>query len=156
MKRSGTAPGRIAAIDFGTHRLGIAITDAEQSLASPYTTYTRRTPPQDAAFLQQLVSAEGVVRFVVGLPVHLDGRESRLAREARRFGMWLTEQTACPVVYFDERFSSVEADEKLRTASLSAQQRRQRRDMLAAQILLSAYLEAGAPENPSPPGDLEG
>ena len=149
------AAGRIAAIDFGTHRLGIAVTDPQQTLASPLVTYTRRTPHQDSDYLRRLAQDEQIIRFVVGLPVHLDGGESRISQEARRFGQWLAEQTACPVTYFDERFSSAEADEKLRAAPLSARQRKERRDMLAAQILLTAYLEAGCPTDESQPRGLD-
>ena len=95
------------------------------------------------------------MRFVVGLPVHLDGRESRLSQEARRFGDWLTAQTQRPVDYFDERFSSVEAEQQLRAAGMNSRQRQQRRDMLAAQILLTAYLEAAARQSPAEPGALD-
>ncbi len=151
----GKAKGRIAAIDFGTHRLGIAVTDPQQTLASPVATYTRRTPHQDADYFRRLTQDEQIVRFVVGLPVHLDGRESRISREARHFGRWLVEQTDCPVTYFDERFSSAEAEEKLRAAPLSPRQRKERRDMLAAQILLTAYLEAGCPLGESPAQGLD-
>lgn len=147
--------GRIAAIDYGTQRLGIAVTDPQQTLASPYANYTRRDSAQDARYLQQLVQQEQIVRFVVGLPVHLDGRESRLSQEARRFGDWLTAQTQRPVDYFDERFSSVEAEQQLRDAGMNSRQRQQRRDMLAAQILLTAYLEATATRPPSAPGALD-
>jgi putative Holliday junction resolvase len=149
------AKGRIAAIDFGTRRLGIAVTDPQQTLASPLVTYTRRTPQQDGEYLRKLAQEEQIIRFVVGLPVHLDGKESLISHEARRFGRWLAERTTCPVTYFDERFSSAEAEEKLRAAPLSARQRKERRDMLAAQILLTAYLEAGCPVEASPPRGLD-
>ena len=155
MSQSSRGHGRIAAIDYGTHRLGIAVTDVQRTLASPYATYTRRSERQDADYLRKFVLAEQVVGFVVGLPVHLDGRESRLSQAARDFGQWLAEQTACPVVYFDERFSTVEAENQLRSARLSPQQRKERRDMLAAQILLSAYLEAGCPEGRTEPKGLD-
>ena len=147
--------GRLAAIDFGTRRLGIAISDPQQKLASPYANYTRRDPRLDAQYLQQLVHDEQIVRFVVGLPVHLDGRESRISHEARRFGEWLAEQTGRPVEFFDERFSSVEAEQQLQTARLSSRQRKKRRDMLAAQILLTAYLEADRTRDASEPGGLD-
>ncbi len=131
------------------------MTDSQQRLASPFATYTRRRPSLDAEYLRQFAVAEEIVRFVVGLPVHLDGSESRVSEEARRFGLWLGEQTGLPVEFFDERFSSVEADEQLRFASLSPRQRKERRDMLAAQILLSAFLEARNRQDRSTPGSLD-
>ena len=135
-------PGRIAGIDFGTVRIGIAISDPQRTIASPYENYTRRGADQDARRFRRLVEEEAIVRFVVGLPVHLDGRESEKSREARQFGQWLQETTGIPVDFFDERFTSTEAEQFLLDAQLTKKRRKQRLDMLAAQIMLSAYLES--------------
>ena len=146
--------GRIAAIDYGTVRLGIAVSDPAQTIASPYENYTRRDPQQDARYLQRIVADEDVVQFVVGLPVHLDGRESQKSTEARQFGKWLGEQTGVPVDFYDERYTSVEAEEYLLAADLTRQQRKKRRDMLAAQLLLTAYLDADRDADTENPGSL--
>jgi putative Holliday junction resolvase len=138
-----TAPGRIAGIDYGTVRLGIAMSDARRTIASPYENYTRRSPQADAERLRRLAVEECVSLFVVGLPVHLDGRESQKSREARQFGQWLAEITGVRVEFFDERFTSVEAEKILGAAELTKKKRKARLDKLAAQILLTAYLEAG-------------
>lgn len=138
-------PGRIAGIDYGRTRLGIAITDPERRLASPYENYQRRGQRQDAARFRRLVSEEGVTLFVVGLPVHLDGRQSQQSQEARRFGAWLAGVTGVPVEFFDERFTTVEAEQHLRQAGLTHKRRKARRDMLAAQIMLAAFLESCNP-----------
>jgi putative holliday junction resolvase len=137
-------PGRVAGVDFGTVRIGIAISNPERSIASPLENYTRVSPEQDARRFRRLAADEGVVLFVVGLPVHLDGGESQKSQEARRFGQWLTETTGVPVEFFDERFTSVEAEQMLLAAELTSKRRKKRMDMLAAQIMLSAYLEAEA------------
>jgi len=76
--------------------------------------------------------------------VHLDGRESEKSAEARRFGQWLFEVTGVPVVYFDERFTSVQAEQLLVDARMTGKRRKQRLDMLSAQIMLTAYLESQA------------
>jgi putative Holliday junction resolvase len=136
--------GRVAAIDFGTVRIGIAVSDPAQTIASPYENYTRRDTQQDARRFRRLVAEERVGLFVVGLPVHLDGRESEKSTEARRFGEWLGEVTGVPVVYFDERFTSTEAEQMLLEAQMTSKRRKKRMDMLSAQILLSAYLESSA------------
>ncbi len=136
--------GRLAGVDFGSVRIGVAIADSETRIATPLVNYNRRTPPLDAKFFVDLARQEAVVRFVVGLPIHLDGRESQKSREAREFGQWLTTTTGVEVVYFDERFTSAEALEYLSAAKLTKKKRRERLDKLAAQILLSGYLEAGA------------
>ncbi len=134
--------GRIAGIDYGTKRVGIAITDRRRTLASPLENYTRQGSEADARRFQRLVAEEDVCLFVVGLPVHLSGAESQKSREARQFGDWLTKVTQIPVDYFDERFSSSEAEQHLMAAQLTKKNRKSRLDMLAAQILLSAYLES--------------
>jgi len=124
-------------------------------VASPLEIYARRNPSLDAKYFQKLAREERIVLWVVGLPVHLDGRESQKSEEARRFGKWLAENTAIPVEFFDERFSSVQAEELLMAAELTSKKRKERLDMLAAQILLTAYLEseAKADQEPGPLDD---
>lgn len=134
-------PGRIAGIDFGTVRIGIAISDANRTIASPYETYLRRGEEADRRRFEKLVADEHVIRFVVGLPVHLHGGESAKSVEARAFGRWLGEATGVEVEYFDERFTTHEAQVALSEAQLSRKQRKARLDKLAAQIMLSTYLE---------------
>ena len=79
---------------------------------------------------------------MVGLPVHLDGRESEKSRESREFGGWLEEVTGVPVEFFDERFTSVEAESFLLDSQMTKKRRRARMDMVAAQIMLAAYVES--------------
>jgi len=134
--------GRLAGIDFGTVRIGVAMTDYEQRMASPYENYTRRGVQADARYFKQLAAQEQVVRFVVGLPVHLSGNESVKSIEARKFGKWLGELTGVPIVYFDERYTSADAEELLLAADYSRKQRKARLDKLAAQLMLSAYLQS--------------
>ena len=71
----------------------------------------------------------------------MSGDESQKSTEAREFGAWLARQTGSPVVFHDERFSSVAADALMGDAELTHKQRKKRRDMLAAQIILSTFLE---------------
>lgn len=134
--------GRIAGVDYGTVRIGIAISDHSQQLASPLETYTRSGLDADARRFRRLVQEEGLVLFVVGLPIHGDGRESQKSREARTFGAWLTASTGIPVAYYDERYTSVEAERILQDVGFTKKRRDARRDMLAAQLLLQAFLES--------------
>ena len=146
--------GRIAGIDYGTIRIGIAISDPEGILSSPYETYIRKNEKTDAEYFQRLVREERVVRFVVGLPVHLSGDASEKSKESIKFAEWLVKQTGIPVDFVDERFTSVEAERHLRKARLTNKRRKDRRDKIAAQILLAAYLESG-PTLPENLGGLE-
>jgi putative Holliday junction resolvase len=134
---------RIAGIDYGTVRIGVAIADTEVGIASPFENYTRRTAELDAAYFKKLATDEQIAGFVVGLPVHLHGGESQKSTEARTFGAWLANVSGVPVEFFDERFTTAEADELLGAAKFTKKQRQARRDQLAAQIMLTAYLEAG-------------
>ena len=143
---------RIAGIDYGTVRIGIALADSAIGIASPFENYTRRTPALDAKYFQQFAADEKIGRFVVGLPIHLDGRESQKSAEARSFGQWLGAVAGVPVEYFDERFTSSEAEEILGAANLTKMQRRARLDQLAAQIMLTAYLESGGHGQDAPGG----
>src|SRR5437879_114885 len=103
--------GRIAAIDYGTVRVGVAVSNASRTLASPYEIYLRRTPELDAEYFRKLVKNEAIVQFVDGLPVHTSGRESQKSIEAQAFGKQLTAATGVPVDYFDERFTSAFAEQ---------------------------------------------
>jgi putative Holliday junction resolvase len=150
MSDSFPVRGRIAGIDYGEVRVGIAVTDRDQKVASPYENYTRRGAEADARRFQRLVEQEQVVGFVVGLPVRGSGEESRKSREARQFGRWLGQATALPVRFFDERYTTVEAEQILAATRLSGKQRRRRLDMVAAQIMLTAYLESDEPRRQSP------
>ncbi len=146
--------GRIAGIDYGTIRIGIALGDLETGIAGPYETYTRCNVDLDAKYFVELASGERLKRFVVGLPVHLDGHESQKSREAREFGAWLGQLTGIPVDYFDERFTSAHAEVILGEANLTKKRRKARIDQLAAQIMLTAYFEAGGQGQESP-GSIE-
>ena len=141
-ERKAAAVGRVAGIDYGHVRIGIAISDPDRTIASPLENYTRRGLEQDAQRFRRLAAEERVALWVVGLPVHLSGDESEKSREARQFGQWLAETTDLPVEFFDERFTSREAEQLLMAADLTKKRRKKRMDMLAAQIMLNAYLES--------------
>jgi putative Holliday junction resolvase len=142
---------RILGIDFGTKRVGAALSDARRSIASPLEVYTRRDPIQDARHYKAIVEENEIERIVVGLPVHLGGREGSAASLARTFGDWLGEVTQRPVVFYDERFTTSEAEESLIAAGLKRSRRKGLRDTLAARLLLQNYLDDGCPETVARP-----
>jgi putative Holliday junction resolvase len=142
---------RLLGVDYGHVRIGLAVSDADCKIAFPLATYQRRNREGDAAYFQNVVAEEKIGALVVGLPVHLSGREGQKATEARQFGKWLAETTALPVVFWDERFTTVEAESALWQAGLTHKKRKARRDRVAAQIMLQAYLDAGCPPERAPP-----
>jgi putative Holliday junction resolvase len=137
--------GRLLGVDTGTVRVGLAVCDPDRTLASPLETYTRKSPDKDAAFFARLCQQESITGIVVGLPVHMNGDEGVKAKEARAYGTWLTGVTGLPVVYHDERCTTAAAEEMLWAAGLTHKQRKERRDKLAAMLILQAYLDAGCP-----------
>jgi putative Holliday junction resolvase len=142
---------RLLGVDYGTVRVGLAVSDPGRRIASPLATYPRRAAEADARFFRDLVEREEVAGLVVGLPIHLDGREGQKAAEARAFGGWLAGAVGLPVVFWDERFTTAEAETYLQGAGLTSKRRKARRDRVAAQILLQAYLDAGCPGEPAAP-----
>ncbi|QDU30903.1 Putative Holliday junction resolvase [Anatilimnocola aggregata] len=134
--------GRIAAIDYGSVRIGVAITDPEQKFASPLENYSRRSEPKDAEWLQQLVQSERIVGLVIGLPLHTSGTESQKSAEVRKFAAWLAPLVKVPIALFDERFTTSQANELMAEAGLSTKQRKERRDKIAAHVLLLSYLDS--------------
>jgi putative pre-16S rRNA nuclease len=142
-------------VDFGDVRIGLAISDPDRKIAFPLATYTRQGRERDAAYFRDVIKEETVAALVVGLPVHLNGSEGQKATAARAFGAWLTEATGLAATFWDERFTTVEAESALWAAGLTHKQRKVRRDKVAAQILLQAYLDAGCPADPVA-GPLEG
>ena len=143
-------PGRVAGVDYGTVRVGLAIGDMEVGIASPLEVYTRRSEQLDADYFATLAREERLVRWIVGLPIHLDGRESEKSREARAFAEWLTDQTGLPCDFFDERFTSSQAESILLNANMTKKRRKARLDALAAQIMLQAYLDSGSQGDDDP------
>lgn len=141
MNEGFPSQGRLGGIDFGTVRIGIALTDPDRILSSPWETYQRRTRQLDEAFFQNLARDERLKGWVVGLPLHMSGDESQKSLEARAFGKWLQESTELPVEFFDERYSSSFAKEVLGQAGMSRRGKKKRVDQLAAQIILQGYLE---------------
>ena len=137
------AKGRLLGIDFGTVRVGLAVSDPDRLIASPFETYVRKDAKADAAYFQRVVAAEKVVGLVVGLPLHTGGEEGIKAREAREYGAWLAEATGLPVVFWDERCTTAAAEDALWSAGLSHKKRKDRRDRVAAQLILQGFLENG-------------
>lgn len=134
--------GRLLGFDFGSKRLGVAVSTNDQTIASPVENYTRQNPDQDARFVRRLMDEYRPVGLIVGLPVHLSGDEGGKAHEARQFGNWLHTLTGLPVRYSDERYTSMIAEQFLMEAGFTKKQRKARMDMLAAQQILQAYLES--------------
>lgn len=135
------ANGMLFGIDFGTKRVGIAVSDREQRLASPLHIHQRQGIPGDTRLFRKLADEYRPAGLIVGLPLHMNGDESQKSAEARQFADWLGEILQLPHTFQDERLTSWQAEKLLLTAEFSSRQRKQKIDKLAAQILLQTWLD---------------
>jgi putative Holliday junction resolvase len=136
--------GRFLGVDFGTRRIGLAVSDPSGAIAFPAGTLERRGLRRDLESLCALVKEREVARIVVGLPLHMDGRRGPEAEAAEKFATQLGEATGLPVDLFDERWTTREAERVLAETGRRGRKRRQVVDSVAASILLRAYLEQRA------------
>jgi len=134
---------RVLAIDYGARRLGLALSDEEGAFAFPAGALERRGLRRDVAQLAALARERGVASVVVGLPLHMDGREGPEARAARAFAAALREASGLPVDTFDERWTTREAERALAERGPGGHRARARKgelDEVAATLLLRAWL----------------
>lgn len=139
---------RAAAIDLGTTRIGIAVSDELGLLAHPRPYLGAVSSGQLVEKLAALAEAEAIDVFVIGLPQTLDGREGPLSRRARQVAALLKQRTSRRVVLVDERLSTVQAHAQLQTLGFDAKQRKARVDSVAAAILLQTFLDAQPGKGP--------
>ena len=136
---------RYLGIDYGTKRIGLAISDPDGRMASPLSIVPARSDLQGNA-RAVMAAAEGYEadEIVVGLPTNMDDTEGPQAKLTREFGRALGRVSGLPVHYWDERLSTFAADALIRPAEMTRMQRRRRRDAVAAQLILQAFLDARA------------
>jgi len=136
--------GAVLAIDFGTKRIGLAVTDPERRFLFPRDTLLRTSAASDMDAIAALCAEDAVELLVMGLPLNADGSLGPMVRAARDFGEELSRRTELPLVYVDERYSSIEADERLREAhGRNTRKRKALRDRAAATIILRTFLDDG-------------
>jgi putative holliday junction resolvase len=132
---------RVAAIDLGKVRVGVAISDELGLFAHPRAPLSGKSPKALVAELVRMARAEGIERFLVGLPLDRMGLEGREADRARRFAQRLSDATGRLVELCDERLTTVKAARRLREAGVSAKQGRGRIDGEAAAVILQTWLD---------------
>jgi putative Holliday junction resolvase len=131
----------VLGLDYGSQRIGLAISDAEGIFAFPAGVIERRGLTHDLEALRALITEREVSAVVVGLPLHLSGRSGPEAEAACAFARALGQATGLPVELLDERWTSREAERALRDASGRRKRGRGSVDSVAATLLLRTYLE---------------
>ena len=134
-------PGsRILALDYGTKRIGVALSDELRWTAQPLETFERRTLDRDVTHIASLVNTHEVGQVVLGFPLQLDGREGLAVQAMREFAVRLEQGLSVPLVLWDERLTTKAAEDLLIAADVSRKKRKGAVDRVAAAILLQSYL----------------
>lgn len=132
---------RILALDVGKKRIGLAVSDGLGITAQGIETLTRNRIREDLENLRRIVGEWGVGLLLVGNPLHMSGDASRQSEYTREFAERLGNHLGLPVVFWDERLTSAEAERLLREGGASLAQRKKAVDRMAAVLLLESYLE---------------
>ena len=145
---------RTLAIDLGTRRVGLALSDEGGRFATPYDVLAVNDPDQALDPILKVIEKEGVERLVLGLPLNMDGTTGAAARSAAQWGRLLAARCGKTVIYVDERLSSFDAEQQLidrkrAGEKMTRQRKKQQLDALAAASFLQAFLDGtSAPIEP--------
>lgn len=138
---SESPAGPVIGLDFGGRRIGLAVSDEAGGLAFPAGILDRRDLARDLEALSQLARERGAIRFVMGLPLHMDGRPGPEAAAARKFAAALEQATSLPVEWIDERWTTLEARRIQQEMAATRSRRAEPVDDAAAAIILRTWLE---------------
>lgn len=138
---------RVMALDVGHRRIGVALSDPGQVLASSLQVVERKGQQQDLAAVVQLVRKHGVGKIIVGYPRSLDGTAGQQAKVVERYAAVLEKKLRdssldVPVILWDERLSTVVANRLMAEAGHKGRKRREKIDAAAAAVILQEYLDA--------------
>jgi putative Holliday junction resolvase len=132
---------RVLGVDFGERRIGLAVSDELGVTARPLHAIESRGYRADAARVAEVACEQGAGAIVVGLPLRMSGELSPLARRARRFAQALRAAAEAPVELWDERLSTVEAEQAMTAAGVKPGKRSDQVDAVAAAVILQSYLD---------------
>ena len=130
---------RFLAIDYGDKRTGLAICDANETIATPFTVIKGQVRLVEEII--DIINSEDVGAIVLGLPLNADGSEGPQAKRVRHFGVKLAERIGIPLYFQDERLSSFSAEQKLADAGLTRMKKASLLDAVAAAEILQTFLE---------------
>ena len=131
----------VAAIDLGTKTIGLAVSERSLSFAHPRPVIARKKFPIDAGQWLKALAADGVGALAVGLPINMDGAEGPRAQASRAFVRNLRPMTELPILFWDERLSTVAAERALIEMDVSRRKRDERIDSAAAAFILQGVLD---------------
>ncbi len=132
------------ALDLGSKRIGVAVSDATRTIAGSYGVLVRQSRQEDFSRYQQIMAEQEIVLLVVGLPTRTDGRDSDMAGWIRDYMAAFGQTVNVPIEFWDESHTTMQAEESLRLRGKRGKKARERVDAVAAAIILQSYLDAHA------------
>lgn len=133
--------GRIAGLDYGRQRVGIAVSDPLGLTAQPLETWWGGDWDEVAGKLQILIDEMGVEAVVIGHPLTLKGKKGRMAQEVEQFAAHLNTRIYVPIILWDERLTSVQAKRIIHEMEKKPSRRKEKVDLIASVLLLQNYLD---------------
>jgi putative Holliday junction resolvase len=140
----------VLALDVGEKRIGVALSDETELLASPHGVIQRQSTAAALEAVARAIGETGAGLVVVGLPISFDGQLHAQAHAIQAFAERLRRRIAVPLVYADETLSSVRAEEQLRAAGVRPERIRERLDAAAAAVILQEYLDQRSQASSAP------
>ena len=131
----------MAGLDLGTKTIGVAVSDAMRAIATPLLTIRRGKFAADAARLAEIIAGRQIAGLVIGLPRNMDGSEGPRCQSVRAFARNLEGRIDLPMVFWDERLSTVAAERALIEGDTSRRRRDEVIDQVAAGIILQGALD---------------
>lgn len=136
------ASGRVLGLDVGDTTIGLALSDGMRSIATPMETISRTKFLKDVAHLQTAIEKHKVAGLIIGWPVNMDGTEGPRTQSTRTFVSNISKHINLPMLFWDERMSTMAANRVMLAADLSRERRSQLVDKLAASYMLQGYLDS--------------
>ena len=134
--------GKVLAIDLGEKRIGLAISDETRTIAGSYGVMSRKSRSEDFKRYAALVDEEAITLIVIGLPINLSGQEGQRAAWVKDYAADLSENISVPLEFWDERFSTKQAEASLHARGKRGKRARERVDAVAAAFILQDYLDS--------------
>ena len=132
---------RILGIDYGDARIGIAMSDELGILASPLQTYKSQSMRKDIDYVANIAKENNCAKIVIGLPLNMNGTEGARVDKTKAFGSVLERVSEIPVVYKDERLTTVQVERVFDMGNVKKDKRKQIVDKTAAVLILQSYLD---------------
>lgn len=136
--------GKIMALDLGSQRIGVAVSDATRTIAAAYGIIKHKSRHEDFARYREIIAAEEITLLVVGLPTRADGSDSDTAVWIRQYVAAFQETIDIPVEFWDESYTTMQAEESLARRGKRGKKAKERLDAVAAAFILQSYLDAQA------------